>query len=334
MKVIIFSHPLLSDGHNGHAGLMPGIASELRSRGHNVVVYEPRHNSLLEVLAAGSLASVFRPGRRGVSTQSYSVKSLDVNRILSGADLVLVHAWSEPEVINLIGEHHVYSRSYKSFLIDPRQRPRCGQRQANPDCRRYDGVLAGGDALRDWYLSTGAARRAWTWHPAVNTSFFRPLPDVESKWDVTWIGDWRDGPRSAQFHEFLARPVRELGLRARVYGARYPESVVRRLASSSVTYGGWLPEYRVPEAMAAARVVLHLPSQTQWPSATGLPCTQLLFGLACGRPVVSAPWQDEEGMFFAGEDYLMAGDSDQMRGLLRTVLGNPEVASRLAGNGL
>jgi spore maturation protein CgeB len=42
--------------------------------------------------------------------------------------------------------------------------------------------------------------------------------------------------------------------------------------------------------------------------------------MACGIPLVSAPWEDAEGLFAPGKDYLIARDGAQMQRHLRDVL--------------
>jgi spore maturation protein CgeB len=55
--------------------------------------------------------------------------------------------------------------------------------------------------------------------------------------------------------------------------------------------------------------------------------------LACGIPLVSAPWDDAEGLFTPGEDFLVARDGAEMRGHLRALLDDPDAARRMAERG-
>jgi spore maturation protein CgeB len=48
---------------------------------------------------------------------------------------------------------------------------------------------------------------------------------------------------------------------------------------------------------------------------------------------VSAPWDDVEGLFEPGEDFLVARDGAQMREHLKAVLGDAELARALADHG-
>jgi spore maturation protein CgeB len=55
--------------------------------------------------------------------------------------------------------------------------------------------------------------------------------------------------------------------------------------------------------------------------------------LACGIPLVSAPWDDCEGLFTTDADYLLAADGEQMRRHLAALRGDPELRSSLADFG-
>ena len=55
--------------------------------------------------------------------------------------------------------------------------------------------------------------------------------------------------------------------------------------------------------------------------------------MACGIPLVSAPWTDSEGLFTAGRDYLLARDGREMTEHLGHLLAQPERAQALAQAG-
>ena len=55
--------------------------------------------------------------------------------------------------------------------------------------------------------------------------------------------------------------------------------------------------------------------------------------LACGIPLVSAPWQDSEGLFPEGS-YLRAEDGAEMRRHLRAVLSDAALRESLIATGL
>jgi hypothetical protein len=80
---------------------------------------------------------------------------------------------------------------------------------------------------------------------------------------------WGDGERSRELAVFLLEPVAALGLKAEIWGARYPEAARRDLSAAGSAYRGWLPNYRAPEVFARHRVTVHVPrgSRAYRPSA-------------------------------------------------------------------
>src|SRR5690606_7604398 len=197
----------------------------------------------------------------------------------------------------------------------------------------YDGILAFGEVVRQLYLRRGWARRAWTWHEAADVPLFRPIEDAAREGDLVWIGNWGDDERTAELDAFLLEPVRRLGLSARVYGVRYPEEARRALAAAGAAYGGWLPNHRVPEVFARRAVTVPGPRRPYGAALPGIPTIRVFEALACGIPLVSAPWSDCEGLFREA-DMLRARDGAEMATHLRAVLADPELARALARSGL
>jgi spore maturation protein CgeB len=147
------------------------------------------------------------------------------------------------------------------------------------------------------------------------------------------VGNWGDEERSAELAEFLLGPVRALGLSARVHGVRYPPEGRAALAAAGVEYAGWLPNFRVPEAFAAARVTVHVPRRPYARELPGIPTIRVFEALACGIPLACAPWDDAEGLFAPGADYLVARDGAEMARHLRALLHEPDLAASLADRG-
>src|SRR5437764_475783 len=198
----------------------------------------------------------------------------------------------------------------------------------------YDGVLAYGAVLRALYEKSGRVARAWTWHEAADTRVFRPLQTPVRDGDLVWIGNWGDGERTAELEEFLIRPCQQLALKARVHGVRYPEPAKARLQTAGLEYAGWLPNFEVPATFARFRVTVHVPRRPYVKALPGIPTIRPFEALACGIPLVSAPWDDCEGLFEPGADFLVARDGAEMRAQLRAVLNDPALAQSLAGHGL
>jgi spore maturation protein CgeB len=201
------------------------------------------------------------------------------------------------------------------------------------DLSRFDGVLAFGRVVSDLYVSRGWARRAFTWHEAADVRRFRRV-EAEPSGDVVFVGNWGDEERTMELREFLLAPVRHLGLSARVYGVRYPPHARAELAAAGVSYGGWLPNHAAPRALAAHRITVHVPRRPYARALPGIPTIRPFEALACGTPLVCAPWDDAEGLLRPGIDHLVARDAAEMRRHLRAVLDEPGLARSLAESGL
>ena len=197
----------------------------------------------------------------------------------------------------------------------------------------FDGVLAFGEAVRELYLRRGWSRRAWRWHEAAGVTLFRPMTASDRRGDLIWIGNWGDGECTRELHAFLVDPVRRLRLRSVVHGVRYPKATVAELAAAGIGYRGWLANYRVSEAFSRFAATLHVPRGPYVRSLPGIPTIRVFEALACGIPLICAPWDDTERLF--GErDYLSARDSEDMLKQLRAWLSDGELRREVAGNGL
>ena len=251
---------------------------------------------------------------------------------------MLVHEWNDHDLVERIGEHRRCSESsgsgYRLLFHDTHHRAAtASETMAAYRLEQYDGVLAFGNVVRDLYRAQGWAKRAWTWHEAADTRVFRPMPQEPREGDLVWIGNWGDDERTRELQEFLIDPVRELGLRARVHGVRYPRDAVDRLADAGIEYAGWLPNYEAPRVFARFRVTVHVPRRPYVAALPGIPTIRVFEALACGIPLVCAPWQDTEGLFTPGEDFLVARDGKEMQRHLCALLHDPAFAAELSAFG-
>ena len=160
------------------------------------------------------------------------------------------------------------------------------------------------------------------------------MPGVAKEGDLVWIGNWGDDERTAELHEFLLQPVHDLHLKARVHGVRYPEAAKKALAEAGIEYAGWLPNYRAPEVFARYRVTVHVPRRPYVRALPGIPTIRIFEALACGIPLVSAPWDDAEGLFTPGKDFLVAPDGAEMRAHLKALLADEDLARSVSAHGL
>jgi spore maturation protein CgeB len=231
MRIVIFCHSLKSCWNHGNAHFLRGVASELAARGHDVRIWEPvdgwsRENVVRD--QGPDALDGYRAEYPALESTEYTLGAFNLEAALAGADLVLVHEWNEPSLVAAIGEHRARHNGYALLFHDTHHRsvsdPEAMRRY---DLRYYGGVLAFGNVIRDIYLSRGWARRAWTWHEAADTRVFHPRTiDRAKSGDLVWIGNWGDGERTAELDEFLIGPVRDLKLRAQIYGVRYPETAL------------------------------------------------------------------------------------------------------------
>jgi spore maturation protein CgeB len=337
VRVAIFCHSILSDWNHGNAHFLRGIARELLRTGHAVQVFEPRDAWSAQNLVADAGASAlegFQEYYPAIPVQRYELGELDLDAALERTQLVLVHEWNAPELVQRIGAHRARGAGYRLLFHDTHHRMLTAPEElAGLDFSGYDGVLAFGEVLRQCYQQRGWGRRAFTWHEAADVALFRPRPDVPAAGELIWIGNWGDEERSRELAEYLLEPVRQLRLECQVHGVRYPEAAREALRQAGAQYRGWLPNYRVPEAFGGFRVTVHVPRRPYAQALPGIPTIRPFEALACGIPLVSAPWSDSEGLFRLGQDYLMARDGREMQRLLRDVLLDPELASALAASG-
>jgi spore maturation protein CgeB len=355
MKVVVFSHSLVSDWNHGNAHFLRGVVAELQDRGHAVEVYEPAGGWSRANLVREHGEEPLREFGRAfphLHSRAYDPRSLDLGVALDGADLVLVHEWNEPALVKRIGEHRARNGGYRLLFHDTHHRAATAPAEmARFDLSGYDGVLAYGEVIRRIYLDRAWTARAWTWHEAADTRVFRPLPAPAApsrypsapvpgdagdgrREDLVWIGNWGDGERSEELREFLLRPARRARLRGSIYGVRYPRAARLRIALARLRYRGWVANHRVPELFARHRLTVHVPRRPYVEALPGIPTIRPFEAMACGIPLICSLWEDAERLFRPGEDYLLVRDGEEMREAMRAILNDPGLAARLRASGL
>src|SRR5215216_2512334 len=339
MKIVMFYHSLVSDWNHGNAHFLRGVAMELIKRGHAVDIYEPQDGWSLSNLIATRGSEPLRDFRARfplLQSSRYNIDKLDLNRALHRADIVLVHEWNDPALVRRIGDHRRRAGGrYHLFFHDTHHRAVTAPEQmCQYDLSHYDGVLAYGELLRDVYCRRGWAWRAWTWHEAADTNVFRMSRNCHFDGDIVWVGNWGDDERTAELREFLIEPVKALGLRAKVFGVRYPEHALEMLRDAGISYGGWLPNYRVPEVFCRFRITLHVPRRPYVHLLPGIPTIRPFEALACGIPLVCSPWNDTDKLFQPGRDFLVAKNGTEMKRHLRALLSDKKMARDIATHGL
>lgn len=337
MKFVFYTHSLVSDWNHGNAHFLRGVMRDLIRRGHTALALEPADSwSRQNLVRTEGTAAIERFAARfpELSSQIYDA-DFDHAEALDGADVVIVHEWTDPGLVARIGRLRRNGAPFVLLFHDTHHRAVSARGEiADLSLADYDGVLAFGETLRERYLAAGWGRQVFTWHEAADDTLFHPMPGVAPERDLIWIGNWGDNERSAEIEEFLVRPADALGLSGTVRGVRYPEAALAAIKKAGLSYGGWIANAEVPKAFARHRVTLHIPRKPYVESLPGIPTIRVFEALACGIPLLSAPWSDAENLFRPGTDFLMARNGRQMESLLRDVLGEPDLGRMLAANGL
>jgi spore maturation protein CgeB len=337
MKFVLYAHSVASDWNNGNAHFLRGILSDLERRGHSTQVLEPEDGwSRTNLVANHGTAPL---DRFAVSFSHLHVTTygpgFDHEAALDGADVVVVHEWTAPELVARIGRLRQAAGGFALLFHDTHHRG-VSESEAIEQLplRDYDAVLAFGETLRRRYERLGWGRRVFTWHEAADTTVFRPLLPSGGQKDLVWIGNWGDGERAQELHDFLIEPAREAQLDGTVHGVRYPPEALDRLAATNLAYQGWLPNAEAPESFAQHRMTIHVPRRPYVEALPGIPTIRVFEALACGIPLVSAPWRDEEALFRPGEDFLMARDTAEMTRHLNAVRHDQDLAQAIVASGL
>ena len=342
LRLAYFSHTLRSDWNNGNAHFLRGLLDNLRQLGHEVLCFEPTDEWSIQNLRGEP------QGEASLAQFAHFYPDLDIRlyptgeipnhpywrKALDGVDAVFLHEWNPPSLASTLLALRPDLR-YKLLFHDTHHRA-----SSSPEAiqalgiDRFDGIFTFGDSLTHIYQRNFGLGNVWTLHEAADTRLFHPLPNVEKQQDIVWIGNWGDNERSAEIRDFLLTPASLLKpRRTTVYGVRYPENGLTALADAGVRYGGYLPNLQAPHEYAASRLTVHIPRQQYNTALTGVPTIRVFEALACGIPLISAPWQDTENLFREG-DFLFVRNTREMHDAMQDLLDTPSLAEDQAQRGL
>jgi spore maturation protein CgeB len=339
MRFAIFAHSWRSDWNHGNAHFLRGLASSLVKLGQQVHCYEQS--------ASWSYQNLLSEGERGhkavqqfeqtfpeLSVQVYPEG--DLNRIsehLKEVDVVLVHEWNSPEFVNSILDLKA-KLGFLALFHDTHHRAYTNPREIlEINLPLFDGVLAFGEALCRVYRDAFGIKRTWVFHEAADTVRFHPDRCQVSD-DVVWIGNWGDDERKRELEAFLLHPLQALRCRSTVYGVRYPAEVRETLQRHGIGYAGYLPNLEAARVYGKCQLTLHIPRRFYNNGLSGVPTIRVFEALACGIPLVCSPWSDTEGLFRAGQDYLIAPSSEAMRSTIAWLLKDSGARHQIAAQGL
>jgi spore maturation protein CgeB len=114
---------------------------------------------------------------------------------------------------------------------------------------------------------------------------------------------------------------------------RYPDAALATLKRYGARYHGWAPNAEAPRIFARHLATVHVPRRYYATILPGIPTIRVFEALACGIPLVSAPWDDAENLFRPGEDYLVGRDSEAMTKHLFALRHDPDFGAALAAHG-
>lgn len=345
LDIRLFAHSFVSDWNHGNAHFLRGLASSLMKMGHKVRGYEELGgwslSNLVNQEQERSIDAIDEFRRKFKDLPVHFYRNDDglaeyLTKQLRGADVVIIHEWNEPRVVNTIlslkdklgfralfhdTHHRAYSDAGKILRFD---------------VHLFDGVLAFGEAIRRIYADGFGVAKVWTFHEAADVDSFYPL-SCEKSTDVLWIGNWGDDERTRELNEFLIQPAAAAagaGRKVVVHGVRYPEHALKALESAGIEYRGYLPNLQTPAAYADSLISLHVPRQQYANGLSGIPTIRVFEALACGATLVCSPWQDVENLFRPGQDFVCVPNGKAMQAELDHLLSDEQARKQIAANGL
>lgn len=337
MKIVYFTHSLRSCWNHGNAHFLRGVLRELIALGHDVAACEPEGAWSLRNLLKDHGEAGLQPWRATypeLNSIAYG-KRADLSALVAGADLVIVHEWNDPALVAKLGRLRARGGRFALLFHDTHHRAVSAPQEMRAyDLSAYDGVLAFGEALAEVYRCWGWGDRVFTWHEAADTRHFRPPAEEGDRDSLVWIGNWGEGERTRELKEYLFRPARAAGLKLDVWGVRYHETAKATVRRYGGRYHGWLANAEAPAVFARFLATVHVPRRYYTRILPGIPTIRPFEALACGIPLLSAPWEDSESLFRVGEDFLMVRDGEEMAAAMKRVANEPALRRSLAASGL
>ena len=343
LELRYFAHSWVSDWNHGNAHFLRGLARALVRMGHGLRCYEQLGSwsltNLIRSEGEKAIAAIddFRRQYSDLDVRFFELTGAqreELKNELRDADVVLVHEWNEPALVNIILElkqelgfrtlfHDTHHRAYTQPAAILRT-----------NIHLFDGVLAFGEALRKIYKDGFGIERVWTFHEAADVEHFHPLP-AKRQADVLWIGNWGDEERTRELLEYLIEPARQLGdLKFVAHGVRYPAPALSILEEAKIEFRGYLPNLQAPQAYAECGVAVHVPRRQYANGLGGIPTIRIFEALACGAALVCSPWEDVEELFRAGQDFISVPNGVVMQAELQRLLRDDGARRQIGESGL
>lgn len=342
LQIAYLTHSIRSDWNNGNAHFLRGLLRSLREVGHHVEIFEPAEEWSLTNLRSEEVGDrslrqfgeiypdllITTYGKAQETSLSYW------RQALRDAEIVILHEWNPPQLSQCLLSLRE-ELGFRLLFHDTHHRASSAPEQVQLyGLHQFDGVLAFGEALRQLYMDRFGIAQVWTLHEAADTSVFHPIPKMKKTSDVVWVGNWGDDERSSELCEFLLLPAKQLAQYTfTIYGVRYPARGLDALRQARVIYGGYLPNLDAPSVYGSSRLTVHIPRQQYSTAMHGIPTIRVFEALACGIPLISAPWCDSEELF-REDDFRAVTNTSEMKSAMQFLLEHPKQAEAQALRGL
>ena len=343
LNIHFFAHSWVSDWNHGNAHFLRGLVQALIRMGHSVKCYEQLGSWSLSNLVKNegerAITSIdeFRRIYPDLNIHFYNNDATFpdfANHHLRGADVVILHEWTDPEIANTVlalKNRH----KFRALFHDTHHRAYTNAREIlRFRLDLFDGVLAFGEAIRRIYHDGFGMQKVWTFHEAADVDVFQPVESRKTN-DLVWIGNWGDEERTRELEEFLVGPASQMRDRKIVvHGVRYPGEGLKKLEAAGIEFRGYLPNLEAPSVYGHSKLALHVPRRQYSNGLSGVPTIRVFEALACGACLVCSPWDDAEHLFRPGEDYVCAADGRTMKAEIERLLADEVARRQLAQNGL
>jgi glycosyltransferase involved in cell wall biosynthesis len=325
----IFLYKSMFNGYNfSQAHFIRGVAEQLIGLGHDVDVFVPE--SPTEFMASEELASDDR-NAFSLQIRTYNLLHLKDSGLLDDADLVIVHHENKSELFDEVFALRK-NRRFKVFIHDSSSNHFDLKDSKNRNYAELaDGVLVGAGYLISQYLAHTEQKHVFLWPNAVDSKVFFPSHETVPDMDFITLSNWNNGKKGEELMNYFINPAKKLNRLSTVVGVDYPAELVKR--NTHVDFKGFVPNIFVPKFMYRHKVFVHLPSKSPY-DISHKPSPGIFEAMACGIPVISAPWDDSDCLFEEGIDYVLAKDEREMEKKLKELVLDRQKALEIARNAM
>src|SRR3569833_3896696 len=116
----------------------------------------------------------YRSAYPELESKSFAADS-DLEAMIDGADIVIVHEWNDPDLVARIGRLRAIGHDFLLLFHDTHHRAVSDPEAIRAfDLAGYDAVLAFGETLASVYRRWGWGDRVFVWHEAADIRHFHP----------------------------------------------------------------------------------------------------------------------------------------------------------------